>query len=203
MDLKSTFIRNLQEFKKFEKLLNRVFYTKRELPEQVFRKNFGNYMFEQIDLAMSDEFWDTIQILARKTQDDYILCAVLDPRPLEYYYKEFGYFNWVKLPINLTADEYLDILNIEPDSSPADSIMSNSFTITWLSPSMKWAIWGDRSYEVCVLAFKDQNNVSEILPQLKTWRFVEDGAVSDWIEMGFRGFTIPKEIADTLKNNYR
>ncbi|WP_410985084.1 hypothetical protein [Bacillus cereus] len=68
---------------------------------------------------------------------------------------------------------------------------------------MKRAIWGDRSDEVCVLAFKDQSNVSEILPQLKTWRFVEDEAVSDWIGMGFRGFTIPKEIADALNNNYR
>ncbi|MGR3779337.1 hypothetical protein ACT1UG_27655 [Bacillus paramycoides] len=203
MDLKSTFIKDLQEYRNLESIVNSIFYTDRQLPEQVFRKDFGNYVFEEFDLAMSDKFWDTIQILARQSQDNYVLCAVLNPHPLEYYYKEFGYFNWVKLPLNLTADEYLDILNIEPESSPADSITTNSFTIVWLSPSMKWAIWGDRNDEVCVLAFKDQSNVSEILPQLRTWRFVEDEAVSDWIGMGFRGFTIPKEIADALKNNYR
>lgn len=180
MDLKSTFIKDLQEFRNLESIVNSIFYTDRQLPEQVFRKDFGNYVFEEFDLAMSDKFWDTIQILARQAQDEYVLCAVLNPHPLEYYYKEFGYFNWVKLPLNLTADEYLDILNIEPESSPADSITTNSFTIVWLSPSMKWAIWGDRNDEVCVLAFKVQSNVSEILPQLRTWRFVEDEAVSDW-----------------------
>ncbi|WP_410985083.1 hypothetical protein [Bacillus cereus] len=113
MDLKSTFIRDLQEFRNLESIVNSIFYTDRQLPEQVFRKDFGNYVFEEFDLAMSDKFWDTIQILARQAQDDYVLCAALNPHPLEYYYKEFGYFNWVKLPLNLTADEYLDILNIE------------------------------------------------------------------------------------------
>jgi len=40
----------------------------------------------------------TIRGLAEKSKDDYVILAVLKPNPMDYYYKEFSYFNWLKLP---------------------------------------------------------------------------------------------------------
>jgi hypothetical protein len=36
--------------------------------------------------------------LAFASQDSYILTAVLEPSPTGYFYKEFGYYNWCRLP---------------------------------------------------------------------------------------------------------
>lgn len=196
------FVSEIHEFKKLEKLVTDIFYTDRELPEQVFRKGFNNYMFEEFDWAMSDDFWSTIQNLAQHTKDDFIITTVLNPHPFDYYYKEFGYFNWAKIPINSTADDYFNILESGPSESPTDAMLFNSYTVAWFSPSMKWAIWGEREYGICVLAFKEFSKLSYSLPFLKTWRSIDDEAVMKWVGLNFREQKVPMEIANALHLNY-
>jgi hypothetical protein len=126
---------------------------------------------------------------------------VLDPNPVEYFYKEFNYYNWMKLPVNLSPDEYLDVLELGPEESPADAVLYNSYTVIWLPPSMKWAIWGERSYGVCVLGIQDVNNGTGLLQILKTWRSF-DKTVLSWVELNFVNQQLSQEIADTLFLNY-
>ena len=84
----------------------------------------------------------------------FVIMGVLDPHPEEYYYKEFGYYNWLKLPCDLTGDQYMDVLEEYPQDSMADSIMHNSFVVVWFPPSKEWIIIGDRSYGINILAIK-------------------------------------------------
>lgn len=156
MEYKNKFIDNMREFENLKNLINTIFISNSSLPNQVFHKEFTNYLFKEFDFIMTDEFWSGIRELANKTNDDFIIMAVLDPDPITYYFKEFGYFNWVKLEISITPDQYLDILNFSPEDSSADSIFVNSYTVVWASPSMKWGIWAEREKEVCVIAFSEK-----------------------------------------------
>lgn len=202
MNLETLFVREKKEFDELKELVSDMLFSDDNLPQQVFREQFSHYLFEEFDWAMSDEFWDTIQKLAEQAKDDFILTAVLNPHPVNYYYKEFGYFNWTKLPINLSADDYFNVLELGPNESPADAILFNSDTVVWLSPSGKWAIWGERAYGICVLALKEPTNTINSSLFLKTWRSIDNEAVMNWVGLNFKGRKVPKEVTDALYMNY-
>jgi hypothetical protein len=201
MNLETLFVREKKEFNKLIGIASDTFYIENRLPEQVFREQFNYFLFEEFDWAMDKDFWCTIQQLSKETKDDYVLTAVLDPNPVEYFYKEFNYYNWMKLPVNLSPDEYLDVLELGPEESPADAVLYNSYTVIWLPPSMKWAIWGERSYGVCVLGLQDVNNSADLLPILKSWRSIDETVLS-WVGLNFVNQQLPQEIADTFFLNY-
>lgn len=144
MNFENFFIRNNKELIELKEMVISTFNIESNLPEQVFSEKFGDFKFEEFDWTMSGEFWDILKKLAIQTNDNFILIAVLKPNPVEYFYKEFKYYNWIKLPVGLSDDEYYEILQLGPEESPADAVVYNSYTVAWLSPSMKWAIWGER-----------------------------------------------------------
>ncbi|GGJ65704.1 hypothetical protein GGR02_000606 [Anoxybacillus voinovskiensis] len=201
MNLETLFVREKKEFNKLIGIASDTFYIENRLPKQVFREQFNYFLFEEFDWAMDKDFWSIIQQLSKETKDDYVLAAVLDPNPVEYFYKEFNYYNWMKLPVNLSPDEYLDVLELGPEESPADAVLYNSYTVIWLPPSMKWAIWGERSYGVCILGFQDVNNSADLLPILKNWRSIDETVLS-WVGLNFVNQQLPQEIANTLFLNY-
>jgi hypothetical protein len=201
VNLETLFVRDDKEFNELWRMANDIFYLERRLPKQVFREQFNHYLFEEFDWAMSEDFWDNICKLARKAKDDFVLTAVLDPDPVEYFHKEFHYYNWIKIPIGLPSDEYFAVLELGPEESPADAVLYNSYTVIWISPSMKWAIWAERNYGVCVLGSQDTSIGNDLLPVLKTWRPIDETVLS-WVALNFMDQKLPKEIADTLVLNY-
>lgn len=202
MDYKDIFIKSNKEFEKIRNILNHIFFFDNLLPDQVFHNDYNNFLFKEFDFTMSEDFWNEIKHLANKTNDDFIIMAVLNPNPKSYYYKEFGYYNWAMLDVNISPSQYLDILNICPKDSPADSIFSNSFTIVFASPSMKWAIWAEREEGVCVVAFNSKISYNSLISTLKGWRPF-DNIVIDWIGINYKNFTLPSKIKDKLLKNYK
>ena len=155
MNLKNLFITDTAEFEARRLGVEKVFHCNATLPDQVFREEFKFFGFESFDLAMADDFSPVIQELAETSGDDSVLMAVLDPDPSSYYKKEFGYYNWAEVPVSISGDAYLDLLNEHPEGSPADSLHVNSYTVIGVPKSAKWAVWGNRSYETCVVGFRD------------------------------------------------
>jgi hypothetical protein len=162
-------IRENKCFKQLWELVNNTFLTNQIFPDQVFNQKFNNFLFEEFDWMMSFEFWNVaVKPLAHASQDEYVLIGILDPDPINYFYHEFGYYNWFKLPVNnLTEGDFWKILVTGPERSPADAMRYNSETIIWLPMSAKWAIWGERSVELCALAFSDNN--TQIVEALKNF----------------------------------
>ncbi|MBM7648083.1 hypothetical protein JOC78_001023 [Bacillus ectoiniformans] len=200
MNINGKFVTEIHEFEELEKLIKNVFLTERELPQQVFQEGFGHYMFEEFDWAMTGEFWDSIKTLAKKTNDEFILAAVLEPNPIDYFFYEFGYYNWAKLPVSLSENEYSNILELGPEENSADAMLYNSDTVVWLSPSMKWAVWGERHYGICVLAFKDDNDLA-LSSLLKSWQPLNDVVIS-WVANNFLEQKISGEISNKFHGNY-
>ena len=102
---------NDNEFNESFKLIKSVFEIYKNISNQVFKKQFSSFMFEEFDWAMSADFWNSfLKPMGVISQDDRILMAVLDPDPLNYFYNEFGYYNFVKFPINISGNKYFEIL---------------------------------------------------------------------------------------------
>lgn len=194
-------IKQKQDFEEAQRLITSVFSTDRRLPDQVFNQVFRDFVFEEFDWAMSSEFWESIQQLAVLSNDSYILTAVLEPSPTDYFYHEFGYYNWFKLPVNITADDYWSVLQVGPKGSPVDAMLFNSNIVVWLSPSMKWAVWGERSYGICILAFKQGSKITTKTSVLGSWRSVNE-ALTDLLPINFEEKKIPKEFSASLLINY-
>lgn len=201
MNFGNLFVRDNKEFNEFKEMIIAIFNIENNLPEQVFDKKFGDFKFEEFDWTMSGEFWNTLKKLAIQTKDDFVLTAVLKPNPVKYFYKEFNYYNWIKLPVNLSADEYYEILEVGPEESPADAVVYNSYTVVWLSPSMKWAIWGERDYGISVIGFNKMSHQNKLSFSLKSWRSIDD-AVLSWIETNFMSQELQQDFVKTLYSNY-
>ncbi|HEK9104075.1 hypothetical protein KFD70_25700 [Bacillus pfraonensis] len=201
MNLEALFLRDKEEFEGWNEKLNEMFHLGFNLPYQVFKKGYGNYMFEEFDFLMEDGGWDEVKKIAQMTNDSFVVMGVLNPHPVKYYYKEFGYYNWLKLPFHLSGNQYIDVLDMYPVDSPADSIMDNSSMIVWFSPSMEWIIIGDREYGIGILTIKDGSKLKHNFTSSDAWKEFDDDVLS-WISLNFEDENIYKEFIRTFSKNY-
>ncbi|KXI47095.1 MULTISPECIES: hypothetical protein [Bacillus cereus group] len=197
MNLKSLSIKNKEVFDKWKHELDGMIHFDLSLPNQVFQNDYGNYMFGEFDSLMYDDGWNEIRKLAQTTHDSFVIMGVLDPHPEEYYYKEFGYYNWLKLPCDLTGDQYMDVLEEYPQDSMADSIMHNSFVVAWFPPSKEWIIIGDRSYGINILAIKNESGLKHKLTPFYNW-----SSLDKFISLNFEDEVQDKEFIKNISRNY-
>lgn len=185
-------VNSKQEYDKLLKLVNKAFYIEKRLPEQVFVVPSGKKCVIDFDKAMGYSFWNELERLVALSNDSFILMAVLDPHPEDYYYEEFSLYNWYIFPNGSTADDYWNAINWSPADSPADAIVFNSEVVVWLSPTLKWAIWGERRYGICILALSEEidSYTSEFCLSIET-------AITDLVSLNF-GSELPDEIESKL-----
>ncbi|RAT04121.1 hypothetical protein A6E25_08825 [Bacillus cereus] len=197
MNLESLIIKNKEAFDKWKHELDGMIHLDLNLPNQVFQNDYGNYMFGEFDSLMYDSGWNEIRKLAQTTHDSFIIMGVLDPHPEEYYYKEFGYYNWLKLPLGLTGEQYMDVLEEYPQDSMADSIMNNSFVVVWFPPSREWIIIGDRNYGINILATKNESGLKYKFTQFNNW-----SSLDNFISLNFEDEVQYKGFIEKIAKNY-
>lgn len=201
MELKDFFINDVQAFQTTNKELEKIFNINQEFPTQVFNKEYKYYVFEEFNSVMSEDFWRTIQYLTDTLNEKEITVAVLDPHPKDYFYEEFGYFNYLQIPTSLSNEDYMNILENGPEDSPADAPLYNSEKVVWFSSSKKWAIWGERSLDICVMGFNESTFLDHLLTPPNNWSYLNK-SVEELISLNFRNMIIPKEFRDELLKNY-
>lgn len=188
------FIDDVQTFENTRSAVKSSFLIDAELPDQVFQDSFRYFAFEEFLWMMSAEGWSVLHDLARSSDDQSLLMTVLDPKPDSYYKKEFGYYNWASLPASISGDGYWSFLNEHPSGYPADSLLVNSKTVAWLPPSGAWAIWGERSYGICVLGHRKQ-----IAPG--SWQNI-DWALESCLPANFAGGVVPQRFQLSFRANF-
>jgi hypothetical protein len=191
---RAAFIDNIERFIIRKRDVEACFRISKSLPERVFNERLSYFRFQEFDWAMSAKFWPSVQTLCQSSGDASILIAVLEPDPLDYYKKEFGYFNWAELPIYSSSEDYWNLINNCPDNSPADSLLANSEKVVWFPPSRKWAIWGERSLEVCVLG-------AESPIALNSWNGLE-WALETGMPNAFARRILPAGIEEMFRKSY-
>lgn len=200
MPLGDVYIRDEACFTTAQRLAGKAFSLQRRLPEQVFRGQFTSFLFDNFDWLLSMESWPSLKALARKSSDSVVIMGILEPDPVGYYHRNLGYYNWALIPTALTSDEYNQVLELHPDGHLADAILYNSFTAFWLSPSLKWGIWGERGCEIGVLGLAESFIDEDLRGILREWMHVDD-ALGSWIPQGFRQ-GVPNAFSTALRENY-
>ncbi len=180
--LEDLFIRSEKEFKFYQNLVDHVFETNKELPQQVFRKTFDCFLFQEFDWALSDDILPTIKELSTVTQDREFLTAVLQPDPTPYYLKEFGYYHWLKASVNISGEDYVNALWMYPKGSIADNIITNSNIVVWLSHSLQWAIWADRDMEICIIGMVSTKDSAKNMLLEEGWKPLDHPVLANWFE---------------------
>lgn len=180
--LEDLFIRSEKEFNFYQNLVDLVFDTNKEPPQQVFRKTFDCFLFQEFDWALSDDILPTIKELSTVTQDREFLTAVLQPDPTDYYLKEFGYYNWLKASVDISGEDYVNALWTHPKESIADDIITNSYIVIWLSHSLQWAIWADRDMEICIIGMVSTKDSVKNRLFKEGWKPMDHPVLANWFE---------------------
>lgn len=201
MNYQELFIHKKEEFEKVWSLITAAIDVKQELPNQIFKPAFSGFALGEFDWAMSGDFWGTLQQLTKVTGDSTAYIAVLDPEPTEYYFHHFGYYNIASLPITMSKDDYWQLLGTAPQNNPADSLLFNSFIVVWFPPSLRWFIFGQRTYEVCILAFADEETKKAAQAITDTWMPMDD--MISIMSSNFSKEIMPKEFEVAFRENYK
>lgn len=180
--LEDLFIRSEKEFKFYQNLVDHVFETNKELPQQVFRKTFDCFLFQEFDWALSDDILPTIKELSTVTQDREFLTAVLQPDPTDYYLKEFGYYHWLKASVDISGEDYVNALWMHPKGAIADNIITNSNIVVWLAHSLQWAIWADRDMEICIIGMVSTKDSVKNRLLKEGWKPMDHPVLANWFE---------------------
>ncbi|WP_144557117.1 hypothetical protein [Bacillus pumilus] len=199
--MKHLFISDPKEFEHVLSFVHSLIHSTKTFPDQVLKTKIPHYLFEEFHWLLSDDGWEMLKGLALNHHDDYILMAVLDEQQsMDDYYRNFGYYPWVKIPLNLTLSDYLDLLTDYPIESVNDSIMDIASRVIWVSPSAKWIIYGERGYEIGILAIHQLEQMNKQL--LKTWRILDE-IVLDWISVVFPNQKLPDDFKKEMIRNYK
>ena len=110
--------------------------------------------------------------------------------------KRYGVFNWMKISIINTYDQYMDLMNLCPRSGEETySTLVCVDEIIWLPTSCKWVMYGSRDYDLCMLA------TQESMPKYIALNPVE-WVIKEGMVNAFRHQIIPENIVKSIIKNY-
>lgn len=182
--------------------MDHVFDQNKRLPQQVFRKNFDCFLFQEFDWALSDDILPTIKELSNSTRDREFLTAVLKPDPVDHFLKEFGYYNWLKASVNISGEDYVNALWTHPKDSIADNIITNSNIVVWLSHSLQWVIWADRDMEICIIGMVSTKDSAKKMLLEEGWKPLDHPVLANWLELLLKDQKTFNEYFTQLLSNY-
>ncbi len=189
----------LDQYPAAKRKVESVFFDERRLPEQVFKRPYQFQLLSEFDFAMAD-----ILAMLRKIHsplaNETVLLSVLDPEPINYFYKHFHKINAFYFKANISKHEYYDIRKRDP-GNPTDAIMFNTEIETYIPNSLSWVMWGERSREIAVIGLDDPA-LAEALIADRGWWMDAETASNEFASMPYRNQQMPEDIRRALITNY-
>lgn len=178
---------------------------RRRLPAPVFKFGYDQFRFLEFDETLSERFWKVLQNLARSSEDSHVNLVVLEPDPVDYFFKRFQRYGALRFEVNAGSTRYAEALETGPASSPADSLLYNSEVITWFPDSCGWLIWGERSRGLAVVSLRDDCTVAlgDIFRDAGLPNVSVDEAAVSFISLNFDNTAALQQFARELEQNYR
>lgn len=192
------------EFSRIKTTVMRAVNLSERPPAFVFAPNYRVAAFVEFDQGLTAKFWRLMQSLASMTNDSNVFVLALEPDAENYFYKEFGKYGALQLPVSDTADSYLERLGEHPQDWPVDSLKYNSEYLVWTSDSGRWLAWGSRGFNFIAIAFQNDfsANLSALAEQAGITLFTIDAAVSNLILPGFQDGAAGQSFVDEFRKNY-
>ncbi|MFI6425839.1 hypothetical protein [Promicromonospora sp. NPDC050880] len=145
-----TFARDRAEYDAALADMARVVDPGVRLPAWPFRSKQGQVDICEYNEFSDDDFTKALEVLARAHGDDRISMVVVDPDPEEYHIRDHGHFPCFTVPTDDIQGSYWDAVSYEPQDDPGAAVLyADTFTI--FGNSGRWAVWGQRDWEVAVI----------------------------------------------------
>ena len=124
--------------------VNTLVDFKVQFPDQIFRKNFADFLFVDFDDVYSAYFFGAlIRFLGFISEEGFKL-LVTTPSPDDYFYENFNKYPLLEFAISDSSQNYVNALAQDPGSSPADAILFNSDVVVLYSESSDYCIYANR-----------------------------------------------------------
>ncbi len=202
-------IKTEKEFNEAKNLVNDFLLLDKRLPEQVFKAPYDNFLFTE-DCWLAERYWEDIQLLAKQSKDTEILLFVEETRlnmgssKLDRYVEPYGYIDYIKFPVDTTYKEYASYLTKEqpfyPNPPYPDCELDFIKNCSAIIPtSGKWAIYIDVDFELSILTYKNNCDVSP-LSSKDYWTSFD--ILLEWHYIVTKIYEEKPELFKKLKKNY-
>lgn len=194
------FIEKKKDFQNFENLFHTIFLSDyKSFPQQVFKEGFGNFVFDEFDWTEGREFWDiSLKELGKCSGDTEVIVMIPEDND---YVTTFGFYTTIKIPLTCTGDDYWKILHAQPIKGSGYEPWLLAEKMVWMSSSGKWAIWGERSYGMCVLGFAKDSDI-KTLRDIRALGFAQYSSIKAPPKKGWWEIT-PDVVNSLVKNSFR
>lgn len=150
------FLTEAGAFSSCRSALDTLIVRERRLPQQVFKSPLSRFVFlSSDDLFHTAGFFDRIKSFLARVGEQRCFLAVVEPDPVDYFFRHFGKYSVVEMSFADTDEDYLRIMQEDPGGSPADAIGYNSRIVMLFSTSQRWAVYADRDFELAIAAFTE------------------------------------------------
>lgn len=196
------FVVNRHRFEHIRSQLDQHVRLDGALPGSVLRHHPRGHAFFAFDELFNEAFWGGVQAIALEAGDTVLNFSVLEPHPTNYFFREFGYFAALEIPVGVDVGTIIDVLCSMPDDSPADSLVHNSQTIAVASPSGAVVAWADRSLDLGLFASfgSPGNRLTMTLPD--TVRTFDAYHAIAMMSPTFLEGLVPDQVKNEILRNY-
>jgi len=140
----------------------RLFCLQR-LPQQVFANATGCFLFFEFGRAFSEGAWRLFSRLAREFGEHLVRVKAIEPDAHAYYQHHFGEVAEFALEGSDIESAYVARMHNWPAASIADAMAYRADVAAWGGDSGRWACWGEREFNLCVLhVVSDERLIKEL-----------------------------------------
>lgn len=126
-------------------------FSGHRLPKQVFATTVGYFLFFEFVRAFREGAWRMFSRLAREFGDPMVWVRAVEPDPRSYYEASFGQVAEFAFSADDDAETYTSQTHNWPATSIADAIAYRADVVAWAGTSERWAAWGERELNLCML----------------------------------------------------
>jgi hypothetical protein len=171
-------IRTDQDFNLIESCIDKTIDRSKEFPENVFKGGFKYYLFMQFDDILQEILYIHLKQYLLETGDGEheFWVAAVSPDAKSYFRAHYDYYATIEFTLSDTEDDILKAFNEYPVENWADSITVRPDSLIVSSYLNKWAVYGEREWEIAVCAFCDRAEMEKfrsIKSGLLTWNVEE------------------------------
>lgn len=177
---------------------SKVFTLEQRLPANVFRQQFDRYCAFEHGLIHRKDFAECLASIAHIFGDTAVNYMTLEPSPVNYYYKQCGFFGVASFEPSSVVDNYASVMSRDGDVNSFRA-RGGDVGVFWGS-SLKWGIFCDRaSWDLCMMGFASEFEE----PLRRVIRCMQPDVLQNYIYNEYRQKpAIAAEFLSKLKRNF-
>lgn len=152
---KENLITQTEEFNILKSRLSKMIEEDIPFEKNPFKPVFKYFIGIEFDIIFNENIFEAFRKFITKCELPHFVFYVLDPNPETYFYHHFRKFSVVKVGVDMSYNDFVNIMDSDPGGSPADALNVNSNELAIFSNANNWVVLGSREWEIAIVGFTD------------------------------------------------